>query len=217
MCLYRKKYYIYRTWYYPWFQASIGGLGTYFPQIRGPLYTQRWDFLMLWWFYPKSWFWFFFLNFTYLWLRWFFVRTFSICCEEGTTFCCASRTSHCSGFCCHGARALGCVGSEVAAPRFHSKGSIVVVHGLSCPEAWGVLTDRESNRGLLHWQVNSSPLSHQGTPILRFLRNLHLFSVVTAPVYSYQWYEKFLFLPQSCQPLLSSVILITAILRGISL
>ena len=102
-----------------------------------------------------------------------FVRIFSTCRKEGTTFCCASRTSHCSGFCCHGARALGCVGSAAAAPGFHSTGSIVVVHGLNFPEAWGILPDQESNRCLLHWQVNSSPLSHQGTPIFKFLRNPH--------------------------------------------
>ena len=37
-------------------------------------------------------------------------------------------------------------GSAVAAPRLWSTGSIVVVHGLSCSKACGILPDQESNR-----------------------------------------------------------------------
>ena len=37
---------------------------------------------------------------------------------------------------------------------------VVVVHGLSCPEECGIFLDQELNLCLLHWQVNSLPLSH---------------------------------------------------------
>ena len=45
-----------------------------------------------------------------------------------------------------------------------SKGSIVVVHRLSCPVACGILRDQGLNPCLLHWQTDSLPLSHQGSP-----------------------------------------------------
>ena len=42
--------------------------------------------------------------------------------------------------------------------------SVVVAHGLSCPAACGILPDQGSNLCLLHWQVDSLPLSHLGGP-----------------------------------------------------
>ena len=35
-----------------------------------------------------------------------------------------------------------------------------MAHGLSCPAACGIFPDQESNSCLLHWQVDSLPLSH---------------------------------------------------------
>ena len=43
-------------------------------------------------------------------------------------------------------------------------GSIVVVHRLSCSAAHGTFPDQGWNLCLLHWQVDSLPLSHQGSP-----------------------------------------------------
>ena len=43
--------------------------------------------------------------------------------------------------------------------------SLVVEHGLSCPEAYGIFPDQGLNPCPLHWQVDSSPLDHQGSPI----------------------------------------------------
>ena len=43
-------------------------------------------------------------------------------------------------------------------------GSGVVVHGLSCSKMCGIFPDQGSNLCLLHWQVDSLPLSHQGRP-----------------------------------------------------
>ena len=45
-----------------------------------------------------------------------------------------------------------------------SMDSIVVAHRSSCSEAGGILLDSGSNPYLLHWQADSLPLSHQGSP-----------------------------------------------------
>ena len=39
-----------------------------------------------------------------------------------------------------------------------------MVHGLSCPKAYGIFPDQRLNLCLLHWQVGSLPLSQQGSP-----------------------------------------------------
>ena len=55
--------------------------------------------------------------------------------------------------------------SVVAGPWLQSTGSIVVAHRLSCSTTCGIFLDQESNSCLLHWKVDSLPLSHQGSPI----------------------------------------------------
>ena len=62
----------------------------------------------------------------------------------------------------HGLR--GVKASVVAALRLWSTASVVVVHGLSCSAACGIFLDQRSNLCLLHWQVDSLPLSHLGSP-----------------------------------------------------
>ena len=54
--------------------------------------------------------------------------------------------------------------SAVAGPGLSSTGSIVVAHGLSCSTACGVFPDQGSNLCLLHWQADSYPVYHQGSP-----------------------------------------------------
>ena len=54
--------------------------------------------------------------------------------------------------------------SAVAAPGLQSTGSTVVAHGLSCSTACGIFQNQRSNLCFLHWQVDSLPLSHQGSP-----------------------------------------------------
>ena len=54
-------------------------------------------------------------------------------------------------------------GSVVVVPRLWSTGSIVVVHGPSCSVACGIFLDQGSNPCLPHRQINSLPLSHQGS------------------------------------------------------
>ena len=80
--------------------------------------------------------------------------------------------SHCGGFSCrwstgsraHGFQSLRQVGSAVAAPGLQSADSVVEVHGLSCSAACGIFLHQGLNLCLLHWQVDSLPLSYQGGP-----------------------------------------------------
>ena len=51
-------------------------------------------------------------------------------------------------------------------PRLWSTGSVIVAHGLGCPGACGIFSDHGSNPYLPHWQADSLPLSHQGSPDL---------------------------------------------------
>ena len=48
-------------------------------------------------------------------------------------------------------------------------GSVVVAHGPSCSAACGIFPDQVSNLCPLHWQADSQPLCHQGSPIRIFL------------------------------------------------
>ena len=63
-------------------------------------------------------------------------------------------------------------------------GSVIVAHGPSCSAACGIFPDEGSNPCPLHWQVDSQPLRHQGSPeSVNFLRqgtHILLFSVSLA-------------------------------------
>ena len=48
-------------------------------------------------------------------------------------------------------------------------GSVIVAHGPSCSAACGILPDQGLNPCPLHWQADSQPLRHQGSPALRIL------------------------------------------------
>ena len=54
--------------------------------------------------------------------------------------------------------------SVIVTPRLQSTGTKVVTHGFSCSVACGIFLDQGSNLCLLHWQEDSLPLSHQGSP-----------------------------------------------------
>ena len=62
----------------------------------------------------------------------------------------------------------GAPASVIAAPGLESMSSGAVVHGLSCSAARGIFPDQGSNLCLLHWQADSLPLSHQGSPVFIF-------------------------------------------------
>ena len=109
----------------------------------------------------------------YLWLCWVFIalQAFSSCSKLGLFF--VAVRGHCGGSSYCGALALGCVGSIVVAPGLQSTGSVVVAHGLSCSVARGIVLDQRSNPCLLYWQVESLPLSHQGSPLANI--SVHIF------------------------------------------
>ena len=68
---------------------------------------------------------------------------FSSCSEWGLLLGCGVRASHCSGFSCCGARALGV------------RASVVVSYRLSCSAACGIFPDQGLNPCPLHWQADS--------------------------------------------------------------
>ena len=99
---------------------------------------------------------FFFLNFgfIYLWLCWVFisVRGLSPAVASG-----GHSSSRCAGPSPSRPLLLRSTGSRRA-------GSVVVAHRPSCSAACGILPDRGSNPCPLHWQADSQPLCHQGSP-----------------------------------------------------
>ena len=76
---------------------------------------------------------------------------------------------HSTGFRAHGLHSPGSWAQELRSP-LQSAGSAVVVHRLGCSAACGILQDQESNLHLLHWQMDSPPLSHQGSPFPCFYK-----------------------------------------------
>ena len=54
--------------------------------------------------------------------------------------------------------------SFVAEHGLYGAGSGVVAHRISRSTACGIFLDQRSNPCALHWQADSSPLSHQGSP-----------------------------------------------------
>ena len=53
-------------------------------------------------------------------------------------------------------------------------GSVVVAHRPSCSAACGIFPDQGSNPCPLHWQANSQPLHHQGSPLTVVLMTVSL-------------------------------------------
>ena len=52
-------------------------------------------------------------------------------------------------------------------------GSVIVAHGPSCSTACGIFPDQGSNLCPLHWQADSQPLRHQGSPTFFFYILFH--------------------------------------------
>ena len=63
-----------------------------------------------------------------------------------------------------GARASHCRGLSLRSTGSRRAGSVVVAHGPSCSAACGIFPDQGSNPCPLHWQADSQPLRHQGSP-----------------------------------------------------
>ena len=104
-------------------------------------------------------FFFFFFNYylfiIYFWLCWVFVSV-----RRGLSLVAASgdhSSSRCAGLSLSRPFLLQSTGSRRA-------GSVVVAHGPSCSAACGIFPDQGSNPCPLHWQADSHPLRHQGSP-----------------------------------------------------
>ena len=108
----------------------------------------------------SQWIFFFFLQLHYLfiylfWLCWVFVSV------RGLPLAAASgghSSSRCAGLSLSRPLLLRSTGSRCA-------GSVVVAHGPSCSAACGIFPDQGSNPRPLHWQADSQPLHHQGSPL----------------------------------------------------
>ena len=96
--------------------------------------------------------------FIYLWLCWVFVsvRGLSLVAASG-----GHSSSQCAGLSLSRPLLLQSTGSRHA-------GSAIVAHGPSRSVACGIFPDQGSNPCPLHWQADSQPLRHQGSPILGF-------------------------------------------------
>ena len=94
----------------------------------------------------------------YFWLRWVFVsvRGLSLVAASG-----GHSSSRCAGLSLSRPLLLRSTGSRRA-------DSAVVAHGSSCSAACGILPDQGSNPCPLHWQADSQPLRHRGSPLLFF-------------------------------------------------
>ena len=99
--------------------------------------------------------------FIYLWLCWVFVsvRGLSLVVASG-----GHSSSRCAGLSLSRPLLLLSTGSRRA-------GSVVVAYGLSRSTACGIFPDQGSNPCPLHWQADSQPLRHQGSPCLFFFLN----------------------------------------------
>ena len=102
---------------------------------------------------------FYFYLFIYFWLCWVFVavRGLSLVVASG-----GHSSSRCAGLSLSRPLLLRSTGSRRA-------GSVVVAHGPSCSAACGIFADQGSNPCPLHWQADSQPLCHQGSPWPSFL------------------------------------------------
>ena len=99
-------------------------------------------------------FFFWFYLFIYLWLGWVFisVRGLSPVAASG-----GHSSSRCASLSLSRPPLLRSTGSRRA-------GSVIVAHGPSCFTACGIFPDQGSNPCPLHWQADSQPLRHQGSP-----------------------------------------------------
>ena len=105
-------------------------------------------------FWKGFWFYLFIYLFIYLWLCWVFVsvRRLSLVVASG-----GHSSSRCAGLSLSWSLLLRSTGSR-------RTGSVIVAHGPSRSAACGIFPDQGSNPCPLHWQADSQPLRHQGSP-----------------------------------------------------
>ena len=102
----------------------------------------------------------------------YWVFTTACCREWGILSTCGAWPAHWGGFSCSGAKALAqeWAGFSSWALGLENEGSVIMAHGLGGPEACGIFPHQRLNPCPLHWQVDSYPLDHQGSPKLCFIK-----------------------------------------------
>ena len=118
-----------------------------------PLHWQV-DSFFFFFFFKAFFFKFFNFIYIYFWLCWVFVsvRGLSLVAASGR-----HSSLRCAGLSLSRPLLLRSTGSRRA-------GSVAVAHRPSCSMACGILPDQGSNPCPLHWQADSQPLHHQGSP-----------------------------------------------------
>ena len=136
-------------WFQPYHSFTTTGLHVTAPS---PFWSPHSEFLFSIWAY---FFLIFIYLFIYLWLCWVFVsvRGLSLVAASG-----GHSSSRWAGLSLSRPLLLRSIGSRCA-------GSVVVAHGPSRSAACGIFPDQGSNLCPLHWQADSQPLCHQGSPI----------------------------------------------------
>ena len=109
----------------------------------------------LWLAFSYSFFKFIYL-FIYLCLCWVFVSVWGLPLVAASG---GHSSSRCAGLSLSQPLLLRSTGSRRA-------GSVIVAHRPSCSVACGIFPDQGSNPCLLHWQADSQPLRHQGSPLI---------------------------------------------------
>ena len=99
-----------------------------------------------------------FIYLFYFWLCWVFVSVWGLSPVVASG---GPSSSRCAGLSLSWSLLLRSTGSRCA-------GSVMVAHGPSCSAACGIFPDQGSNPCPLHWQADSQPLRHQGSPLMHF-------------------------------------------------
>ena len=120
-------------------------------------------------------------------------------CKVGATLYCGAWASRWGGFSCCWGWSLGhesfsSCGTQ--AQYLQRTGSIIVVDGLRCSVAYGIISDQGSNLCPLHWQTDSYPLCHQRSlhhilyfayccllVSVNFFGNIHCYICTTFPLW----------------------------------
>ena len=106
-----------------------------------------------------------------------------------------------------GHSSLRCAGLSLSRPLLlrstgsRRAGSVIVAHGPSCSVACGIFPDQGSNPCSLHWQADSQPLRHQGSPYFIFFEFLNfILFFYTAGSYSLSILYILVYICQSQSP-----------------
>ena len=97
--------------------------------------------------------------FIYLWLCWVFFSVWGLSLVAASG---GHSSSQCMGLSLSRPLLLRSTGSR-------RTGSVIVAHRLNCSAACGIFPNQGSNPCPLHWQADSQPLRHQGSPLIFLL------------------------------------------------